>query len=233
MKINFLFSFIITLSVTILSGCSSSLVFSPGVNLPVKTLEKSQVDVQGGVELFPETRPEYVNANVSPGGSLLLGYGISNKTAVYAKGWIGFSERGINGTRTGFSINMVNQLKQIGPTAKLLLLPKIGMLLDGKYRGGYGLELPLLLHYSYQQKAGFYGGFGFIYGLYDFNKVDAGGEQKLRSGYAITNHLGSSVYLYKALRVNVELTTLFQRNRFDNINHLIFAPSVGIGYTIK
>lgn len=217
----------------VLTGCSSSMVFSPAVNLPVKTLAKSQVDVQGSVELLPETRPSVINQNVSPGGSLLIGYGLSGKTAVYAKGWLDFSKRGSKATRSGFSLNVVTQLKQFSPALKLLLIPKAGMALDGKYNGGYGLEIPLVLHYTYQQKAAFYGGFGFMYGLYDFNKVVVENEEKLRSGYAITNHLGAAAFVHKALRVNVELTTLFMHNQFEKKNNLIFSPSIGIGYTIR
>lgn len=72
-----------------------------------------------------------------------------------------------------------------------------------------------------------------MYGLYDFDKVLVREEMKLRSGYAITNHIGSSVYLYKALRFNFELTSLLQHNHFDGINNLIFSPSIGIGYTFR
>lgn len=221
----------ILIAAVLITGCSSSLVFSPSVNLPVTTLKKGEFDVQASAEFFPETRPDNVGSKTSIGGHLLLGYGLSDKHSIHGKGWLDFDNKGMYATRSGFSINMVNQLWQFNTRTKLLLLPKIGMVLDGKHRGGYGAELPVILHYHYQKNISVYSGFGFIYGLVDFEKKEIHNRSELQSGFGITHHLGTSIFLYRKLRLNAELTTLYQNNNFEDRSHLIFSPTIGIGFT--
>ncbi len=215
------------------TGCSYSMVYSPSVNLPAKTLNRGDIDVKGGLELFPETQP-VTNRYTAPGGQLTLGYGINDKTSVYAKGWLDFTGRGRYATRSGFSLNAVVTVKTFTDRMRLLLIPKVGMVLDGKYRAGYGADLPVILHYRINNNLGLYGGFGFLYGLHDFEKQLAlDGQMRLQGGWAVSNHLGASMNVWKQLNVNAELTTLYQNNTYAQRTNWLFSPTIGIGYVFK
>ncbi|MGB3549031.1 MAG: hypothetical protein WBA17_18800, partial [Saprospiraceae bacterium] len=46
-----------------LTSCSPSLIYSPSINLTNESLKSGEIDLSGGVELLPETRPDAIRGN--------------------------------------------------------------------------------------------------------------------------------------------------------------------------
>lgn len=108
-----------------LTNCSSSLVYSPSLNLPSRPLVEKEVDLNGGVEIFPETRPEYIESKSKNafGFNGHIGYGFTNEFSMYAKGW--FTTENANYTRTGLALSGVVNFP-INESSRYMIIPRFG-----------------------------------------------------------------------------------------------------------
>ncbi len=79
--------FVIIILVGGISGCASSLVYSPSIQLPVQPLKKDQGQAGFGMVLLPETRPSAVGQKTSIGGEGFLRYAFSNKFSLQGRYW--------------------------------------------------------------------------------------------------------------------------------------------------
>ncbi|MBI3259765.1 MAG: hypothetical protein HYZ54_09870 [Ignavibacteriae bacterium] len=70
-----------------LSGCASSLVYSPSMQLPVQPLKKEQGQAGFGIVMLPETRPAAVGQKNSLGAEGFLRYAFSNNFSLQARYW--------------------------------------------------------------------------------------------------------------------------------------------------
>jgi len=225
----FLFYIAITLLAT---SCAKSLTYSPSLNLPVQPLEKKEIDFQGGVELFPESRPDQNEIdNNSLGFHFMASYGISDKFNLSAKGWFDTSDEFDGGIRPGLSLTG-QFIKELSPSSNLLFVPRVGMANLGD---GYGISTSVVYQKTANQKLSWYSGFGLGWGFSSLNKTSYNSNQAptYPFGYIAMANLGLGYNLTSALRLNCELNPIYQINTFDDVTHLLVAPSIGLGYTIR
>lgn len=200
------------------SGCSS-LLYSPSVGLPINPLRNGDFDLNGGVEMFPETAPDDIMTETSAGATLQIGYGLSDKNSLHLRGWFSSAEEE---SRGGISLHLISQLKNF-ENANLYFIPKIGYAFDG-FAHGIGFELPIIYQYRFNDKFSMFGGLGGAYGT----ELD-----DVSRGWGITSHLGAGFQLSENLRLNMELTGVYQNNSSDDVRHFIISPAIGLGYTFK
>jgi hypothetical protein len=70
-----------------LSGCASSLVYSPSMQLPIQPLKKEQGQTGFGMVMLPQTRPAAIGQKTSIGAEGFLRYGFSNKFSLQTRYW--------------------------------------------------------------------------------------------------------------------------------------------------
>lgn len=219
--------------IIILSSCSKSLVYSPSINLPNKTLKAKEVDLVGGIELMPEARPEELGGKPTTIGlNGQIGYGFSKRINFSIKGWMDIEGRE-NFTRSGYSLSG----QYIVPTkmnSRIILLPRFGIALYGNDIRGYGISSSLIYHESINNKLSVYIGGGLAWGFRFLEKsTNEDGEKKLPMGIGIIGNSGVAFEITKGIRINFELSPILQLNTFDDNQQFIFSPQIGIGYTIR
>ncbi|MEZ4985970.1 MAG: hypothetical protein R2795_13200 [Saprospiraceae bacterium] len=216
----------------VLSGCSS-LLYSPSLNLTNQPIQEKQIDMQGGVELLPETR--MLNAtfpdNLQLGWSGGLRYGFGKQFNMGFKAWGEFSPRQTL-LRGGGSID-AQFLRIISPQTRLILLPRVGIALNGNSIAGYGLSASAIYQREVSDHFSWYGGIGAVWGVKDFTQEqNIANELKMPMGAGVVGNLGIGWQLTNGLRANIELNPILQLNTFDNRQQFLLAPSVGVGYSI-
>lgn len=222
--------FVITTA--LISSCSSSLVYSPSINLPNQPLKEKEIDLIGGFELLPETRQKAIQGNPTTMGlNGQVSYGFSDKFNMSLKGWLDIENR-LNSTRSGFALNG-QFINQISSDSRTILLPRIGIALGGNTISGYGFGASFIYQKNFIQNFSWYGGIGFLWGFKNLEKeVNSLNERNLPMGIGIIGNLGLSWQFYNKLRLNLELSPVYQVNIFDKNSQLLLSPSISIGYTI-
>jgi|GEM_PF-1071557 len=215
------------------TSCSKSLVYSPSINLANQPLREKEIDLQGGVELLPETRPEVLQGNQTTLGiSGQLSYGFSDKFNLTLKGWADIEGRE-NLVRSGYSLNGYF-LKTIGEDSRVIMLPRLGIALNANEISGYGLGTSVLYQKAINQNLSWYGGVGLLWGFrYLEKETNSENEEKLPMGLGIVGNLGLGWQLSNAIRLNFELNPVYQINTFDKNTQILLSPSIGIGYTLN
>jgi len=224
---------LITVLVGTLTGCSRSLVYSPSINLTNKTLKAKEVDLQGGVELMPETRPIALLGNQTTLGlNGQLSYGFSDKFNLTIKGWVDVEGRE-NLYRSGYSL-AGQFVKTISEDSRLIVLPRIGIGLSGNIISGYGLGTSAIYQKSINQNLSWYGGAGLLWGFrYLGTDLNAQNEEKIPMGIGLMGSMGVGWQLSDGLRLNCEINPIYQINTFDENSQILVSPSIGLGYTLN
>lgn len=215
-----------------LSNCSTSQVYSPSLNLPQKPLAEKEVDLNGGVEMFPETRPEFTNSKDKStfGFNGQLGYGFTNSFNMYAKGWI---TKDNNKYRSGYSLSGIIDF-QVDDNSRYMLIPRIGLLLDNQNISGYGASCLLIYQSRIINNFSFNSGGGLIWGYNSlFETTNSVGESRISMGFAIQGNVGLTYQVSKNIRCNLEVNPLYQINTFDSQQNFVISPNIGIGYTFR
>lgn len=217
----------------LLTSCSRSLVYSPSINLTNKPLKEKEIDLQGGAELLPETRPEELQGNQTTLGlSGQFSYGFSDKFNLTIKGWADIEGRE-SLIRSGYSLNG-QIIKVLSERDRVIILPRIGIALNGNDITGYGLGTSMIYQNSINQKLSWYGGAGLLWGFRYLEKdINSDNEEKIPMGFGVVGNLGLVWQLSNHLRLNCELNPIYQINPFDNNSQILLTPSLGIGYTIN
>jgi len=225
------FAFLVV--ILLLSSCSKSLVYSPSINLPNEILEEGDIDLSGGVELMPETRPEALGDSPTTIGLVgQIKYGISDDIHFLMKGWIDIQGRE-EPTRSGFAFGGQFIMKR-NVTSRFIFLPRLGGAMKGDDMDGLGINLSVIYHEELSDKLSFYIGGGLLWGAHSSDKIlTSEGEERLPMGYGFINHTGVAYEIVKGLRVNFELTPIFQINTFDKNQQMLLSPQIGIGYTFN
>lgn len=217
--------FVISFCCTLVS-CSRSLVYSPSVNLPVRPLKEKEIDLHGSVELMPETRPENIGGNKTTfGASGQIAYGFSDKFNLGVKGWADMQGRE-NYFRSGYALT-AQIIRPRGERSRMIYVPRTGMVLNGRYIAGYGFSLSALYQREIFENLSYTFGAGVLWG---FNTISEEESDKIGYGLLCTASLGWN--FIDNLRLGIELTPLYQVNLYDNEQHFIFSPQIGIGFTI-
>jgi len=225
--------FSILITIFLLSSCSRSLVYSPSVNLPNKMLDEGGIDLSGGIELMPETRPDsLIGSPTTIGLNGQITYAIRDLAHFHIKGWVDIEQRE-NLTRSGFSMGW-NFIKERNSESRIVFIPKLGIAMSGDDTQGLGLKFSAIYHQELSEKLSFYIGGGLIWGARSGDKIlNSEGIEKLPMGYGFIIHSGLAFEVVKGLRVNFELTPIFQINTFDKNQQLLLSPQIGIGYSFN
>jgi len=196
-------------------------------------IQEKEIDLQGGVELLPEARPEELKGNQTTFGlSGQLSYGFSEKFNLTIKGWADTEGRE-NLIRSGYSLNG-QFIKILSERKRVILLPRIGFALNGNDITGYGLGTSMIYQNSINQNFSWYGGAGLLWGFrYLEKETNKENEEKLPMGFGIIGNLGIGWQLSNSIRLNCELNPIYQINTFDENSQILLSPSIGIGYTIN
>lgn len=215
-----------------LSSCSPSLVYSPSFNLEHKKFEEKELDVSGGVELLPETRPEETSNNFSLGYQARLRYAFTDKLVLGVKTW-GDVEGTFNRFRSGYSLSG-QRFFALSERERILIIPKVGIAMSDNEVLGYGVNLSFLYQYQFHANFSVYTGAGFIWGFYDLERAsNSEMESRYPMGYGINTNLGIAYRFNPKLRLNAELNPVYQINSFDQVSNLILAPSLSLAYRFK
>ena len=201
--------------------------------MPFSPLKEREIDLQGGIELLPEARAENLGGKQTTMGiNGKIGYGFSNKFNMSLKGWVDIEGRE-NLVRLGYSITG-QFLKHLNEKSRIIVIPRIGMALNGDKISGYGIATSILYQKEFNEKLGYYVGGGLIWGFKDFEKgKNLDGEYRVPMGIGVVGNLGLTKILTKELRLNIELNPIYQINTFDKNQQFILSPQIGIGYTIR
>lgn len=226
---------IIILLIGLLTSCSKSLVYSPSINLPNQPLKEKEIDIQGGVELLPETRPEELQGNLTTFGmSGQLSYGFTEKFNLSVKGW-GDLEGRESTIRSGYSLNgqFIKPLDE-NEDNRIIFLPRIGIALNGNDIAGYGLGVSAIYQQTINEKLSWYGGAGLFWGFrYLEKELNLNNEEKMPAGFGVIGNVGIGWQLSNNIRLNCEISPIYQINTFDENSQLMFSPTFGIAYTLK
>lgn len=121
-----------------LSGCASSLVYSPSMQLPVQPLKKDQGQTGFGMVMLPETRPASVGLKTSIGAEGFLRYAFSNKFSLQGRYWHNLeSDNNIYGA----SIGGTYMFEDSNSTTRFGLTGTTAVLFDGSSAEGGGSAL--------------------------------------------------------------------------------------------
>ena len=220
-----------------LSSCAASLVYSPSIGLTTKPLKQGDIDLKGAAVLLPETRPSSIGVQTTLGGEAHIAYGFTDKLALQVKGWAAVKPDNV---RMGYSLAGIRTLKET-EKLRLILMPRVGIALNGNNIDGYGVELPLILQYNENANTTLFVGLGGAFGFSQLDKINknadlasgiAGEAFKYPYGYAALLHTGLAYRLTRQFRINLELSSIYQLNTFDDRSHYLLSPNLAIGYTI-
>jgi hypothetical protein len=243
MKYKYLLLIMLPAAILFMS-CSNSLVYSPALNLPVKPIAKENIDFSGGVELLPETRPgEEVSDNFEIpnepdpdderygnntfGYNFQLGYGFSDNFNLYIRGWGDLEYTG-EYFRSGYALSSTLTLTDISGSTRLMIIPRIGLAIDGNYIGGYGLGMSSAIHHRFTDNFAFYSGLGFVWGFSEMGTIQDG-----ENGIGIIGNVGTAYEIFDSFRINLELSPIYQINLYDDKQQFVISGQFTIGYMIR
>lgn len=214
-----------------ISGCASSLVYSPSLNLPASPLKKEQGQVILGGILMPETRPHRSEKKntVKPGGEGFLRYAFSDNFTLSVKGWSDFAVKeqltfgdeiyNQDGQRGGVAVQGIFQLPALGGY-KFAVIPNIAVLSEGSHFQAEGASILLSVWSPSIKILTPYMAIGPAIGFYD----------REIAGYGAIANVGAAMEVFPNFSVNAEVAGIIQVNRYDAITHGIVSPSVAVSW---
>jgi hypothetical protein len=208
------------------TGCPPSLVYSPSANLPPRPLKKGQLQLLGGIGLFPEARPHDVGSKTAIGGEATFRFALSDYFTLQAKGWLDFSGN-VDFSRYGFSISSIVMFNDDKSLYRLGIMPTGALLfstggLDCGIGGGGG-ALPICLWFPEYKELNFYISFGPGFGIRNLPVEDN------KWGWGILLNLGTSILISNHFTLNLEFSGVFQKNEYEHISDFILSPSFNLG----
>ncbi len=159
--------------------------------------------------------------------------GFSERFNMSLKGWYDLEGRA-DTLRSGYSL-AAHFIKRKTPASRVIIVPKIGITLRANVINGYGATTAVVYHRTVGNKVGWYGGLELGWGTHDFFKEWHHDRQKdiMPMGFAALAHLGIAGELFGGLRVNAEITPVYQFNYFDDNQQFMVSPQIGIGYVLN
>ncbi len=216
----------------LLSGCTSSLIYSPTAGIPDRPLGNGEVFVSGGAELLPETRPYTFNRTgdyTAIGATIQVGYGFSSRFSLIARG-SGDVEGKLSSYRSSFSLTGLYHWSR-GVRSRWYWLNRVGTSLSNQTLEGSGVQTMALWQYDYSKRLSFTAGPSLIWGFRSFAKEpNSRGENLFPMGWGIGLHSAAAYRLSDQLTFQVEVAPIGQFDRFDNRNYWLFAPMASLSY---
>ncbi len=215
----FIFTFIFT------TGCPPSLVYSPSANLPPRPLKKGQLQLLGGIGMFPEARPHEVGYKTAIGGEATFRFALSDYFTLQAKGWLDFSSN-VDFTRYGFSVSSIIMFNDDKSSYRLGIMPTGAFLFSTSgFSGldGVGGVLPICLWFPKYEKINFYLSLGPGFGSRTFP------VENDKWGWGILLNMGTSILISNHLTFNFEVSGILQKNEYESVSDFILSPSLNLG----
>lgn len=207
---------------TFVSGCRYSVVYSPSVNLPPGPLEQWDVQILGGVGMFPEVRPHEKNRETAVGGETTIRLALSDRWTLQAKGWTDLSGRYIF-NRSGFSVSSLIVLNKEKSLYRFGIMPTCAFLYLGKNHEGFGCALPLCLWFPEFMKNNIYIALGPGLSATEWPIEDR------EWGWGVLLNVGTSILIEENFTLNFEVSSILQRNEYESVTDFILSPSFNIG----
>jgi hypothetical protein len=213
-------------STVLLTGCASSLVYSPSVQLPTSPLRAGSGQLMVGGEFLPETRPIAVPQDAEPGATGLIRYAFSDHLTLQAKSWFA-----LNNTSADLSGISLSGIVPFGDTGSRSLrfgtMISIAFLSDNENGdlaiGGTGFSASLLAWLPISSdKLTLYGSFGPAYGVRNAS-YDS-------EGYGAILSLGLAYNFCSSLSANLECAGVLARDLYDLTTNIIISPSFDLGW---
>jgi len=180
------------------------------MNLPAKEMKVRDIQINGGLEALPETRPAEISGKlVSIGPSVNTSFGIGKGSIASVRYWFGPEN-------FGGSLNAHIAVK-LSENSRLFVTPRYGFLFDGS-EAAHGFGLSLTYHKTLSNVLGIYSGGGIILGYYSGH-----------DGTAFVSNTGISIES-GSFYFNVEVNPIYQLNHEENINHFLVSPSISVGF---
>lgn len=190
------------------------------------------MEISGGIELLPETRPQETGSNSSIGYQARLRYAFTDKLVLGIKTW-GDITGTFNRFRSGYSLS-AQTFRALSERDRILFIPKIGFAMSDNEVAGFGASASFLYQYQFHTNFSLYTGAGFLWGFYELEQaLNNEMESRYPMGYGINANLGIAYRFNQKLRLNAELNPLYQINSFDQVENLILAPSFSLAYRFK
>jgi len=218
----------------ILASCSSSHIYNPALNLPAKPLKQGEINVSGNFAYAPEARPAATVASISPMGAASVRIGVIDNLMVQAEGWTDFTPEDFF-RRGGYAFSAMYTFKTNENSVLTYgIMPKYGFVLEGDFFSdglivpGHGISISALAYLNREEsKLKPYFGITPIYAFQDLSDL------KDRDGYGVALQAGFNYEFNSWLNMNLELPLVFQQNNYDDIAHLIPAPTIGVSVDLS
>ncbi len=221
-KIRFVISCIVLI---LLTGCASSLVYSPSMNLSPKPLKKGQSQALAGVGYFPETRPKYTEHKTAEGGEATFRFALCDHFAMQFKGWKDLSDN-LDVSRYGASFSFIGMLND-SSKVRFGLIPTGAFLFSGSDCDAGGGGLFMGIWYNYFKHVDFYSVVGPAAGAKNLNAEDK------QWGWGLFLNVGTAVTVGEHLTFNLELAGIKQKNEYEHVRDYFLCPSINIGYIME
>ena len=213
---SFAFIFVFT------TGFHQSLVYSPSANLPPRPLKKWDVQFLSGIGMFPETRPFEVSSRTAVGGEITIRLALSDYFTMQAKGWIDLSGHFLY-NRSGISVSSLIMFNDDKSLYRVGIMPTGAILFSGRLLQGFGSALPICLWFPEYKANNFYISCGPGFGTRGL----AVGEKEW--GWGILLNVGTSILFSDNFTLNFEISSIVQKNEYENLTHFILSPSFTMG----
>lgn len=205
----------------IISGCASSMRYSPALNLPAVPLPAQTAQIAGGVSLVAETRPFAADQKTFFSMEGVARYGIVDDVSLQARGWIG--------SGVSFSGEFVI-IRNEAEKSSFSIIPTYGIVRSfgyGEYTYGYGAAIygatrfgAIGDFYPYVAVAPVFGWMGNL-----FEDTDDS------YGYGLITNFGTTYMLSRKFSLNLELAVTASYNKYDDIAYIIPTPSLMMMWT--
>jgi hypothetical protein len=184
------------------------------------------VQFLGGIGMFPEARPHEVDTKTAFGGEVTFRYALSDSFTLQAKGWLDFSGN-VDFTRYGFSISSIIMFNDDKSSYRIGIMPTGAFLLSTGGMGGgldgIGGALPICLWFPEYKALNFYISLGPGFG------VRAIPVENNEWGWGILFNMGTSILVSKHFTINLEVSSIVQKNEYESVSDFILSPSFNLG----
>lgn len=198
----------------VVGGCSSSLVYSPGVHLQKDAVAHSVTASVGG-GLLPETRPSIVDRVVTGGMEGRLGYAFTNTISADVRYFTNFDVFNLvpkHGVGIGLSVSVDST---DGHATRLILNAQ--SVLDRNSIEGFGAAVQLAYVLKLGDITHAYGAAGPVYGSRDFDR---------QWGIGALANVGIGVAVISNITCTLDVAGIAYYDAEDRYSRIIASPSI-------
>jgi hypothetical protein len=203
-----------------LCACSSSLTFSPSLNLPGRPLSRGESQLHAGGEYLLETRPRYAARYGVVGIDAGARYGFAESFALGIGTWYPLADEPYRG---GVAVDAIVMLGDTSDRLRFGVIPRIAVLIDQPSRqhhpllNALGISAAGLGQYRLLPDLAAYVALGPAIGGHDIDED---------SGYGVIGNLGAVYSLSDRFEVGAELFGVVMHSVADDVTDGVAAPTV-------